>query len=174
MPARNNLLFLFLAILAVLVWAWSSHHRRQNPPGAQQPAVVEVQELPSRQPTVADNSEKGWERKVLEAMARNDLPTAGKQAKAGLTRFPNCVNLMFNCALIDSQLGNYEEALTYLDRVLAEQKGYFPNAHYLRGTIFEAQGDRERARTEFVAEVNKYPGSRRAWTKIKELGHEKR
>ncbi|HOJ40201.1 MAG TPA: tetratricopeptide repeat protein [bacterium] len=98
---------------------------------------------------------------------------ARKWLEKGLTKFPHCANLIFNLALLDYSERRHESALGLLN-ALVEKNPYFPEAYYLRGCIFEAQGRREEARKQFVEEINHNPGSKKTWQKLKELGNEKR
>ena len=118
------------------------------------------------------NDKRIYEKIVTSYIVRNDLETAKKWTTTGLTNFPNCVNLIFNLGLINFYQAKYSEALKFLDSVL-KKDNYFPNAHYLKGLIFEIRGEKEKAKKEYIEEINVNPSSKKAWEKIKELKNEK-
>ena len=109
---------------------------------------------------------QSYEKLTLCCIADKNYGEARKWAVAGLTKFPGCANLSFNLALLDYYDTRYGESLRRLDDVL-RTNGYYPNAHYLKGLVYEAQGDAASAKKEYVAEVNINPGSVRAWEKLK-------
>ncbi|MCD6407722.1 tetratricopeptide repeat protein, partial [bacterium] len=103
---------------------------------------------------------------------KGDFKEAENIIEDGLTYFPHCVNLIFNLALVKFYTGKYEKAMEELDRVLSINK-YYPDAHYLKGIIYQEKGDLEKAKKEFINEININPGSKRAWKKLKEMKDEK-
>ena len=111
---------------------------------------------------------KIYEKIVMGYILEGKLDEAENWAKEGLTYFPGCVNLIYNLALINFYKKNYELSLELIDRVL-EMNRYFPNAHYLKGLIFEIKGDIEKAKREFVEDLNITPWSRKTWEKLQEI-----
>ncbi len=109
-----------------------------------------------------------YEKIVSSFIAKNQLDEAKKYAISGLTYFPNNDNLLFNLGLIEFYCGEYESSLKVLDKLMERNK-YYPEAHYLKGLIYEKKGDFERARKEFIEEININPGSKKTWKKIKEI-----
>lgn len=113
-----------------------------------------------------------YEKITAFLIIRNELKEAEKYVTSGLTYSPENVNLLFNLALIKFYLEEYEQAMKILDRVLEKNK-YYPNVHYLKGLIYERENKIEQAKKEFIEELNVYPGSKKAWKKIKEMKDEK-
>jgi tetratricopeptide (TPR) repeat protein len=109
-----------------------------------------------------------YEKIVTVQIIKNDFSKAEKWTAEGLTYFPNSVNLIFNNALISFNKQDFVNAMHSLDRVL-EINEYYPNAHFLKGLIYEKQGDAASARKEFINEVNINPGSKKAWQKLRGL-----
>ncbi len=107
-----------------------------------------------------------YEKIITAVMLKNDLAEAKKWTCRGLTYFPNNVNLAFNLALIEFYGENLKGSLDALERVLNLNK-YYPNAHFLKGLIYEKTGDKISARKEFVSEININPGSKGAWQKLR-------
>lgn len=105
---------------------------------------------------------------VMVQIIKNDFVQAEKWTLEGLTYFPNNVNLVFNNALINFHNKDFTSTLDNLDKVL-EINRYYPNAHFLKGLIYEKQGDKTSARKEFVNEININPGSKGAWQKLRGL-----
>jgi len=112
------------------------------------------------------NNKEIYEKIVVSYIIKNDLEEANKWANIGLTYFPNYVNLIFNLALVNFYQGKYSESIQLLDSVL-EKDSYFPNAHYLKGLIFETIGEKQKAKQEYIKEVNVNPICQKAWEKIK-------
>jgi len=109
-----------------------------------------------------------YEKIVTAKMVKNDLPEAEKWTCKGLTYFPNNVNLAFNLALIKFYGEDFTESMNILEKILRLNK-YYPNAHFLKGLIYEKTGDGISARKEFISEININPGSKRAWQKLRGL-----
>lgn len=108
-----------------------------------------------------------YEKIIMAYFIKNDLETALKWAEEAISFFPANQNLMFNYALIKYHKKDYESALEGFNRLLAVNSGY-PNAYLLKGLIYEEMGKTEEAKREFVNEVNMNPGSKKAWSKIRE------
>ena len=115
---------------------------------------------------------KIYEKIVVSFIIKSDLNKAKKYALSGLTCFNDCDNLLFNLGLIEFYLGEYEEAMKKLDNLLVKNK-YYPNAHYLKGLIYEKLGKFYEAKKEFIEEINVNPGSRKSWEKLREMKNEK-
>lgn len=113
-----------------------------------------------------------YEKLIASFIIKNQLKQAEKYTISGLTYYPENVNLLFNLGIIKFYLEQDEESLKILNKVLEKNK-YYPNIHYLKGLIYERKGQKERAKKEFIEEVNVYPGSKKAWKKIKEMKDEK-
>ncbi len=109
-----------------------------------------------------------YEKIIMAQIVKNDLDQAEKWTVEGLTYFPNNVNLLFNNALVKFHKRDFTGAADGLNKVL-DANGYYPNAHFLKGLIYEEQGDKTSARKEFVDEVNINPGSKAAWQKLRGL-----
>jgi len=109
-----------------------------------------------------------YEKIVMAQIIKNDLIEAEIWIYRGLTYFPNNVNLAFNLALIMFYKEDFAGAMDNLEKVLDLNK-YYPNAHFLKGLIYEKKGDGISARKEFVNEININPGSKRAWQKLRGL-----
>ncbi|MCM8776734.1 MAG: tetratricopeptide repeat protein [Candidatus Omnitrophica bacterium] len=112
-----------------------------------------------------------YEKIVMAYIMRNQLSDAEEYISKGLTYFPNNVNLFFNLALINFYNDDFDRAKKNVDRVL-EINGYYRDAHFLKGLMYEKEGDIPAAKREFVNELNVNPGSRRAWKKLRELKDE--
>jgi tetratricopeptide (TPR) repeat protein len=113
-----------------------------------------------------------YEKIVVSLIIKNKLNEAKKYALSGLTCFNDYDNLLFNLGLIEFYLGEYEEAMKKLDNLLVKNK-YYPNAHYLKGLIYEKLGKFYEAKKEFIEEINVNPGSRKSWEKLREMKNEK-
>ena len=161
---KRLLLSLLLAGL-FLWWYFRAGRPAATPPPPTQPAAVSTPEL-------FEPTEEGYVKKMLKEMAENRWTDAKKTGKNGLTQYPKCANLLFNLALLEFQTGQYREASSYIEEVLRINDRFW-NAHYLRGALLEADGKKDQARAEYVQEINRNPGSRQAWQKIKESTHEK-
>ena len=107
-----------------------------------------------------------YEKIITVLMLKNDLSGAEKWTQKGLTYFPNNVNLAFNLALIKFYKEDLAGSMNALEGIL-DKNSCYPNAHFLKGLIYEKRGDAASAKEEFVAEVNINPGSRRAWQKLR-------
>lgn len=116
--------------------------------------------------------EKVYEKLSSAFIIKGDFKGAEEVIKEGLTYFPHCGNLIFNLALVKFYTGEYEKAMEQLNMVLKMNK-YYPNAHYLKGMIYQEKGEIEKAKKEFINEININPGSKRAWQKLKEMKDEK-
>ena len=83
----------------------------------------------------------------------------------GLTIEPHNVEIHYNLALLYFRKKEYNRSLMALDEVI---KGdyFYPNAHYLRGLIYEGKGFKDKAQREYVEEVNVNPGSIPGWGKL--------
>ncbi len=108
-----------------------------------------------------------YEKIIMAYIIKNDLSAAEKWTQEGLSYFPSDVNLLFNHSLINYHKNEYLVALEGFDRVLSVDKHY-PNAHFLKGMIYEKMGHKEEAKKEFVNEININPGSGKTWLKIRE------
>ncbi|MCM8768142.1 MAG: tetratricopeptide repeat protein [Candidatus Omnitrophica bacterium] len=106
-------------------------------------------------------------------LSLGDKIQARQWLEAGLTRFPRCGNLLFNLAWLDYSEQRWEDALRLTER-LVEINPNFPEAHYLRGCILEAQGRRKEAKKQFIEEINRNPGSKKTWQKLKESVNEQK
>jgi len=113
-----------------------------------------------------------YEKIVTSYIIKNEFNEAKKYALSGLTYFQNNDNLLFNLGLTHFYLGEYESALRVLNGLM-ERNEYYPDAHYLKGLVYEKKGDYLKAKEEFIKEININPGSKRAWKKIKEMKNEK-
>lgn len=113
-----------------------------------------------------------YEKIVSSLIIKNDFKEGERYALEGLTYFGNCDNLLFNLALIEFYLEKYENSLKIIDKLI-EKNMYYPDAHYLKGIIYERKGEIEKAKKEFIEEINVNPGSKKAWKKIKEMKDEK-
>jgi tetratricopeptide (TPR) repeat protein len=109
-----------------------------------------------------------YEKMAMALMVKNNLAEAEKWTLEGLTYFPNDVNLIFNNALINFHQEDFATAMDYLEKVL-DINGYYPNAHFLKGLIYENNGDDASAKKEFVNEININPGSKGTWLKLRGL-----
>lgn len=112
-----------------------------------------------------------YERIVMAFIVKNQLSEAERWNLQGLTYFPNNVNLLFDLALINFYNKKFSEARMAIDKVL-EINGYYRDAHFLKGLMYEEEGNISAAKKEYISEVNINPGSRRAWKKIRELKDE--
>jgi len=113
-----------------------------------------------------------YEKIVVSLIIKNDLKEAKRYALIGLTYFNDCDNLLFNLGIIEFYLGEYENALKRMDNLILRNK-FYPDAHYLKGLIYQKLGKVEEAKKEFIKEINVNPGSRKSWQKLKELKNEK-
>ncbi len=109
-----------------------------------------------------------YEKIVMVQIIKNDLAKAEEWTDEGLTYFPNSVNLIFDHALINFHKADLVSAMNSLNRVL-ECNEYYPDVHFLKGLIYEKQGDDVSARREFINEININPGSKKAWQKLRGL-----
>jgi len=112
-----------------------------------------------------------YEKVVMAYIIKEQIPDAERWVLKGLTYFPNNVNLFFDLGLINFYNENFKEARKNLDRVL-EMNGYYRDVHFLKGLMYEKEGNRDAAKREYVKEINVNPGSRKAWKKIRELRDE--
>ncbi|HNS32698.1 MAG TPA: tetratricopeptide repeat protein [bacterium] len=108
-----------------------------------------------------------YEKMIIAHIVKNDLSGAEQWLKEGLVHFPDNVNLIFNASLISYHKNEYQLALKDIDRVL-DADMYYPNAHYMKGMIYEKLGNDKEAKKEFVNAININPGSRATWEKIRE------
>lgn len=113
-----------------------------------------------------------YEKIVSSFIIKNDLKKAKEYALIGLTYFNECDNLLFNLGLIEFYNGEYDKAIWTMDKIL-KKNPYYPDAHYLKGIIYEKKGNMEMAKKEYINEINVNPGSIKAWKKIKEMKNEK-
>ncbi len=113
-----------------------------------------------------------YQKIIASFIIKSDFNQAKKYTIDGLTYFRNNDNLLFNLGLVNFYLEEYEESLKTMNKLLTKNK-YYPNAHYIMGLIYEKKGNYEKAKKEFIQEVNINPGSRKAWQKIKEMKNEK-
>jgi len=113
-----------------------------------------------------------YEKIIASLIIKNDFEKGKKYTLEGLTHFKNNDNLIFNLGLLEFYLKEYEESLETMEKLIEKNK-YYPNAHYIKGLIYEKKGEFEKAKKEFIEEVNINPGSRKAWQKIKEMKNEK-
>jgi len=109
-----------------------------------------------------------YEKIVMAQIIKNDLDQAKKWTDEGLIYFPNNVNLIFNNALINFHYENFTVSMDALNKILNINR-YYPNAHFLKGLIYEKKGDEISARKEFINEININPGSKGAWQKLRGL-----
>ncbi len=114
---------------------------------------------------------KIYEKIVVALIIKKRNKEAKKWVEEGLTYFPNCVNLIYNNAFLNFIDGKYEKAIEDIDRLL-EINPYYPEAHFMKGIIFEKIGKKEEAKAEYVKEVNINPGCKKAWKRIKEMKNE--
>ena len=114
---------------------------------------------------------KIYEKIVVALIIKKENKEAKKWVEEGLTYFPNCVNLIYNHAFLNVLDGKYNEAIEEIDRLL-EINPYYPEAHFMKGMIFEKIGKRKEAKKEYIKEVNINPGCKKAWKKIKEMQNE--
>ncbi|MCM8772438.1 MAG: tetratricopeptide repeat protein [candidate division WOR-3 bacterium] len=110
-----------------------------------------------------------FEKIVASFIIKNDFENAKKYAKTGLTYFNKNDNLLFNLGLAQFFLGEYDDSLKTMDQLIRQNR-YYPDAHYLKGMIYEKKGYSEEAKREYIEELNVNPGSKKAWRKIKEMG----
>ena len=114
---------------------------------------------------------KIYEKIVVALIIEKRNKEAKKWVEEGLTYFPNCVNLIYNHAFLNVVDGKYYEAIKEIDRLL-EINPYYPEAHFMKGMIFEKIGKKKEAKTEYIKEVNINPGCKKAWKRIKEMKNE--
>jgi len=114
---------------------------------------------------------KIYEKIVVALIIKKKNKEAKKWVEEGLTYFPNCVNLIYNHAFLSVVDGKYDEAIKEIDRLL-EINQYYPEAHFMKGMIFEKIGKKREAKAEYIKEVNINPGCKKAWKKIKEMKNE--
>ncbi|MGB9677725.1 MAG: tetratricopeptide repeat protein [Candidatus Ratteibacteria bacterium] len=113
-----------------------------------------------------------YEKIIASFIIKKDFQEGKKYTLQGLTYFKNNDNLIFNLGLIEFYLKEYDNAQKNMETLISKNK-YYPNAHYINGLIYEKKGDIEKAKKEFIEEININPGSRKAWQKIKEMKNEK-
>ena len=113
-----------------------------------------------------------YEKIVVSLIIKNKLNEAKKYALSGLTYFNDCDNLLFNLGLIEFYLGEYESAIKRIDNLITKNR-YYPEAHYLKGLIYEKLGKMDEAKREFIEEINVNPGSKKSWKKLREMKNEK-
>jgi len=114
---------------------------------------------------------KIYEKIVVALIIEKRNKEAKKWVEEGLTYFPNCVNLIYNYAFLSVLDGKYDEAMEQIDRLL-EINPYYPEAHFMKGIIFEKIGKKKEAKKEYIKEVNINPGCKKAWKRIKEMKNE--
>ncbi len=85
--------------------------------------------------------------------------------KKGLIIEPHNVEIHYNLALLYFRKSEYDRSLVELDKVIRGDY-FYPNAHYLRGLIYEGKGFKDKAQSEYVEEVNANPGSIPGWGKL--------
>jgi len=113
-----------------------------------------------------------YEKIVVTLIMERENKQATMWAEQGLTYFPDCCNLIYNLSYLCLLEKNYDKCLKNIDRLLAINK-YYPEAHFMKGMIFEQTGRIKEAKEEYVKELNINPGCKKAWKKIKEIGDEK-
>jgi len=113
-----------------------------------------------------------YEKVIGSLIIKNNFIEAKRYTIEGLTYFKNNDNLIFNLGLLEFYLEEYDDSLKTMEKLI-EKNRYYPNAHYIKGLIYEKKGEFEKAKKEFIQEVNINPGSRKAWQKIKEMKNEK-
>lgn len=116
-------------------------------------------------------SSRVYEKIVTTLIIEKKNKEAKKWAEEGLTYFPECVNLIYNFAYLNAIEGKYEVALKAVNKLLGIN-GYYPEAHFLKGIIFEKTGREKEAKREYIKEININPGCKKAWKKIKEMKNE--
>jgi len=114
---------------------------------------------------------KIYEKIVVALIIEKSNKEAKKWAEEGLTYFPDCVNLIYNLAFLNTLDGKYNKAIEEINKLL-EINRYYPEAHFMKGMILEKIGKKKEAKTEYIKEVNINPGCRKAWKKIKEMKNE--
>ncbi|GEM_PF-951275 len=106
--------------------------------------------------------------KLIEAFINSgNYKDAEKLIQRALTVHPDCVNFLFYSAITNFYQGNFAASLNLTDKVIAANQ-YFPEVYLLRGLIFENMNSLNRAKQEFIKELNNNPGNRLAWAKLKE------
>ena len=113
-----------------------------------------------------------YEKIVVSLIIKNDLKEAKNYALIGLTYFNDCDNPLFNLGVIEFYLGEYENALKRMDNLILKNR-YYPDAHYMKGLIYQKLGKIEEAKKEFIEEINLNPGSKKSWIKLREMKNEK-
>jgi len=114
---------------------------------------------------------KIYEKIVVALIIKKRNKEAKKWVEEGLTYFPNRVNLIYNKAFLNVLDGKYDEAIEEINRLL-EINQYYPEAHFMKGMVFEKIGKKREAKTEYIKEVNINPGCKKAWKKIKGMKDE--
>src|SRR6185503_3267160 len=102
------------------------------------------------------------------AMARNDMATAEKEARAALASSEERMAPRLTLANILGKQGRVDEALAEIDAARAEMKQQgssdYPGLHYLRGDLLARAGRSSEAVAEFGAEIAAFPGDPRPYT----------
>jgi tetratricopeptide (TPR) repeat protein len=109
-----------------------------------------------------------YEKIIASLIIKKNFEEAKKYTIEGLTYFENNDNLLFNLGLVSFYLEDYELSLKTLEKLIRKNR-YYPNTHLIRGIIYEKKGEKEKAKKEFIEELNINPASRKAWAKIKEM-----
>jgi tetratricopeptide (TPR) repeat protein len=91
---------------------------------------------------------------------------AEKWCLKALTIFPQYVIFKFYISLIEFYKGRYKKSLTLSESVLKQDNTY-PNIHLLRGLDFKKLGNRNKAKKEFIEEINDNPSNTFAWVELK-------
>ncbi len=112
-----------------------------------------------------------YDKIVFALLLEGKNKEAKKWAEEGLTYFPNCVNLIYNFAYLNFLEGNNKEAMENINRLLNLNSCY-PEGHYMKGVIYEKEGNLKLAKEEYIKEININPGCKKAWKKIKEISNE--
>jgi tetratricopeptide (TPR) repeat protein len=82
--------------------------------------------------------------------------------------YPKNLDLRYNFAIACFKKEDIGKCREELDKI-AGVNPYFPRLYYLKGLIFEKEGDLAKAEAEYIKEVNMNPGESAAWYKIKQL-----
>jgi len=99
------------------------------------------------------------------AMREGRYAEAEQCLAAGIERAPKTVSFHFNLGLVKYMQGERQDALA----ALAEVERLYPDhgkVHLLKGVIFDELGEHDRARDEFVKELNLDPATPAAWTRL--------
>ncbi len=101
-------------------------------------------------------------------MKEGRLGDARKLLEQGVRESPKTVSYQFNLALLCHMEGDFPGALSFLERVERMNAGH-GYVHLLRGAIYEQMGQDERARKEFIQELNIDPALPAVWARIADL-----